>query len=172
MYTCGAHTVSHTCVSHGGPAGGTASAACGTPQSAAHDATHAKVGNGAADHAVWGRPEDVAGPVPAYVVTAAAPGSDAVGAMGAALAAASVAFRRSDTAYRERLLAAATNAYTCAHAQTPRARPLAACPGASCRDRGRLALVLRVQVCIDAPWPILRFRPRRWVFLQVQQPHG
>ncbi|KAF8061121.1 celF [Scenedesmus sp. PABB004] len=71
-----------------------------------------QVGNGAADHAVWGRPEDVAGPVPVYEVTPSAPGSDAVGAMAAALAAASEAFRRSDPAYSAKLLASARTAYT------------------------------------------------------------
>lgn len=70
-----------------------------------------QVGNGAQDHSVWGRPEDVKGPVPVYEVTPAAPGSDAVGAMGAALAAASVAFKKVDPQYSEKLLAASLKAY-------------------------------------------------------------
>lgn len=70
-----------------------------------------QVGNGAQDHSVWGRPEDVKGPVPVYEVTPAAPGSDAVGAMGAALAAASVVFKKVDPQYSEKLLAASLKAY-------------------------------------------------------------
>jgi hypothetical protein len=70
-----------------------------------------QVGSGAQDHAIWGRPEDVKGPVPAYVVTPSAPGSDVVGAMGGALAAASEAFKNVDPAYSTKLLAAAIKAY-------------------------------------------------------------
>jgi endoglucanase len=71
-----------------------------------------QVGNGAQDHSIWGRPEDVAGPVPVYTVTKERPGSDVVGAMGAALAAASVVFKTVDKAYSDKLLDAATKAYT------------------------------------------------------------
>lgn len=70
-----------------------------------------QVGNGNQDHAVWGRPEDVIGAVPAYAVTKDRPGSDAVGAMGAALAAAAVAFQGTDKAYSAKLVDAATKAY-------------------------------------------------------------
>ncbi len=70
-----------------------------------------QVGNGAQDHAIWGRPEDIKTPVPAYAVTKDKPGSDAVAAMGAALAAAAVAFKGVDNAYSARLLDAATKAY-------------------------------------------------------------
>lgn len=70
-----------------------------------------QVGNGAQDHGVWGRPEDVKGPVPVYVVTPEAPGSDVVGAMGATLAAASVAFKKVNPEYSEKLLAASIKAY-------------------------------------------------------------
>lgn len=70
-----------------------------------------QVSNGAQDHGVWGRPEDVQGPVPVYGVTPEAPGSDVVGAMGAALAAASVAFKKVDPEYSEELLAASVKAY-------------------------------------------------------------
>ncbi len=73
----------------------------------------AQVGNGAQDHAVWGRPEDVSGSVPVYTLTKDRPGSDVVGAMGAALAAASVAFKGVDRAYSDRLLDAAIKAYKC-----------------------------------------------------------
>lgn len=71
----------------------------------------AQVGNGAQDHAIWGRPEDVKGPVPVYVVTPSAPGSDVVGAMGGALAAASEVFKIVDSVYSQKLLAAAIKAY-------------------------------------------------------------
>eukprot|EP00879_Flechtneria_rotunda_P008972 GHRR01009394.1.p1 GENE.GHRR01009394.1~~GHRR01009394.1.p1 ORF type:complete len:572 (+),score=160.50 GHRR01009394.1:1204-2919(+) len=71
----------------------------------------AQVGNGAQDHSIWGRPEDVKGPVPVYVVTPSSPGSDVVGAMGAALAAASQAFATVDGAYSAKLLQAAIKAY-------------------------------------------------------------
>ena len=70
-----------------------------------------QVGNGAQDHGVWGRPEDIKGPVPAYAVTKDRPGSDAVGAMGAALGAAAVAFKGVNDAYSAQLAAAATKAY-------------------------------------------------------------
>lgn len=53
----------------------------------------------------------MAGPVPAYVVTPSAPGSDVVAAMGAALAAASEVFMKVDPAYSTQLLAAAVKAY-------------------------------------------------------------
>lgn len=71
----------------------------------------AQVGNGQQDHAVWGRPEDVKGPVPVYTVSADKPGSDVVGAMGAALGAASVAFKTVNPQYSQQLLDAATKAY-------------------------------------------------------------
>jgi hypothetical protein len=70
-----------------------------------------QVGNSAQDHGVWGRPEDVAGPVPVYTVTPDKPGSDVVGAMGAALAAASVAFKGANPPYSDQLLAASLKAY-------------------------------------------------------------
>jgi endoglucanase len=70
-----------------------------------------QVGNGAQDHSSWGRPEDVSGPVPVYTVNKDKPGADVVGAMGAALAAAAVAFKPTNAAYSARLLDAATKAY-------------------------------------------------------------
>jgi hypothetical protein len=70
-----------------------------------------QVNNGAADHAVWGRPEDVKLPVPVYSVTPSAPGSDCVGAMAAALASASEVFAKVDPEYSEKLLEAAIKAY-------------------------------------------------------------
>eukprot|EP00775_Hariotina_reticulata_P001323 gene1323-1667_t len=70
-----------------------------------------QVGNGAQDHAIWGRPEDVKGPVPVYTVTPDKPGSDAVGAMGAALAAASQVFKTVNPGYSQQLLQASIKAY-------------------------------------------------------------
>lgn len=49
--------------------------------------------------------------MPVYVVTPEAPGSDVVGAMGATLAAASVAFKKVNPEYSEKLLAASIKAY-------------------------------------------------------------
>jgi hypothetical protein len=46
-----------------------------------------------------------------YIVTPERPGSDAVGAMGAALAAASVAFKTVNPAYSQQLLDASVKAY-------------------------------------------------------------
>lgn len=71
----------------------------------------AQVGNGAQDHSSWTRPEDVVGPKPVYVVTPENPGSDVVGAMAAALAAASQAFVWKDAKYSATLLVAAKKAY-------------------------------------------------------------
>jgi hypothetical protein len=71
----------------------------------------AQVGNGAQDHSIWGRPEDVKGPVPAYTVSPDRPGSDVVAAMGAALGAAAVAFKDTNPAYSARLLDASIKAY-------------------------------------------------------------
>lgn len=70
-----------------------------------------QVGNGNQDHAIWGRPEDVKGPVPVYIVTPQAPGSDVVGAMAAALAAASEVFKSVDPKYSQQLLVAAQKGY-------------------------------------------------------------
>jgi hypothetical protein len=70
-----------------------------------------QVNNGEEDHEIWGRPEDIAGPVPVYSVTPETPGSDVVGAMAAALAAASDLFKEEDAAYSKELLDAATKAY-------------------------------------------------------------
>jgi hypothetical protein len=48
---------------------------------------------------------------PSFSVTADKPGSDAVGAMGAALGAAAVAFATADPAYSKQLTGAAVKAY-------------------------------------------------------------
>lgn len=59
-----------------------------------------KVGNGAIDHAVWGRPEDMNMARPAYKCTASNGGcSDVEGITAAALASASMAFKSKGVLY-------------------------------------------------------------------------
>ncbi|KAF6252704.1 endo-beta-1,4-glucanase [Scenedesmus sp. NREL 46B-D3] len=70
-----------------------------------------QVGNGAADHAMWVRPEDVPGPSPVYVLDPSRPGSDVAGTMAAALAQASILFGPSDPAYAAKCLAFARRIY-------------------------------------------------------------
>jgi len=67
---------------------------------------------------VWGRPEDIKNPVPVYTVNPGSPGSDVVGAMGATLGAASVAFKRADEEYSKQLLDAAIKAFNFASKYT------------------------------------------------------
>jgi hypothetical protein len=52
-----------------------------------------QIGEGGADHAYWGRPEEMTMARPAYKITAANPGSDLAGETAAALAAASIYFK-------------------------------------------------------------------------------
>ncbi|CAG2176250.1 unnamed protein product [Oppiella nova] len=76
---------------------------------------YGQVGNGNKDHAVWGRPEDwpKTGKVrPAYKVTTAQGGTDLLGETSAALAAASIAFAKSDPTYSATLLTHAKSLYT------------------------------------------------------------
>ena len=54
-----------------------------------------KVGDGYADHAYWGRPEDMTMERPSFSLNAGSPGADLAGETAAALAAASMAFRDS-----------------------------------------------------------------------------
>ncbi|XP_037456659.1 endoglucanase 19-like [Triticum dicoccoides] len=63
------------------------------------------------DHACWERPEDMDTPRSVYRVDANKPGSDVAGETAAALAASSIAFRRSDPAYASRLLDAAMEVF-------------------------------------------------------------
>lgn len=87
---------------------------CWRPQSQEY---YAQVGNGAADHAFWGRPEDMHMQRPAYKCTASNGGcSDVEGITVAALAAGSMAFKASDAAYSQRLLASAKSLYDFANA--------------------------------------------------------
>ena len=69
------------------------------------DIFHAQVGDGFADHAVWGAPEDMAMHRPTYSVTADRPGTEVTAETAAALASASIVFRDAgDTAYADTLL--------------------------------------------------------------------
>ncbi|KAK7868027.1 hypothetical protein R5R35_010198 [Gryllus longicercus] len=66
---------------------------------------YVQVGDVTADHAYWGRPEDMTMARPALKIDAAHPGSDAAAETAAALAAASIVFRRAgDAAYADLLL--------------------------------------------------------------------
>ncbi|QDL94934.1 hypothetical protein FDP22_24035 (plasmid) [Paroceanicella profunda] len=71
----------------------------------ADDVFYAQVGNGAADHAYWGAPEDMTMARPAYAVTARTPGTEVTAETAAALAASSIVFREAGrTAYADELL--------------------------------------------------------------------
>jgi hypothetical protein len=76
---------------------------------AAHTAEfefYGQVGDGNADHAYWGRPEDMTMARPAFAITAANPGSDLAGETAAALAAASIFYANvGETALSEEALA-------------------------------------------------------------------
>ncbi|XP_042401249.1 endoglucanase 8-like [Zingiber officinale] len=72
---------------------------------------YAMVGNPYSDHNCWERPEDMDTPRPVYAVNTTHPGSEVAGEITAALAAASIAFRSSDTAYARLLLSRAKQAY-------------------------------------------------------------
>jgi hypothetical protein len=63
-----------------------------------------QVGNGAADHAAWQRPEDIKTPSTVYVLDPTKPGSDVAGNMAAALAQAALVFKDSDPAYAAKAL--------------------------------------------------------------------
>lgn len=73
----------------------------------AHTATnefYGQVGQGDADHAYWGRPEDMTMSRPSYKIDTSQPGSDLAGETAAALAAASIVFRNVDSTYSDTLL--------------------------------------------------------------------
>jgi endoglucanase len=65
---------------------------------------YAQVGDGDADHAFWGRPEDMNMARPSFKVDAANPGSDVAAGTASALASASMLFRGVDDAYADKLL--------------------------------------------------------------------
>lgn len=68
------------------------------------DVLYGEVGDGNSDHKCWQRPEDMTTPRQAYRIDANNPGSDLAGETAAAMAAASIVFRRSDPAYSNELL--------------------------------------------------------------------
>jgi len=63
-----------------------------------------EVGDGVSDHDCWMRPEDMTTSRTAYKIDANNPGSDLAGETAAAMAAASIVFRASDSAYSATLL--------------------------------------------------------------------
>ncbi|KAF0293757.1 Endoglucanase E-4 [Amphibalanus amphitrite] len=65
---------------------------------------YGQCGNGDADHAFWGRAEDMNMDRPGYKITAGGPGSDLAGETAAALAAAAVLFKDSDPGYSDTCL--------------------------------------------------------------------
>ncbi|XP_057972930.1 endoglucanase 9-like [Malania oleifera] len=65
---------------------------------------YVQVGNPYVDHSCWQRPEDMSSNRPVYSVSASNPGSDVAGETAAAMAAASMVFRRSDPKYAGVLL--------------------------------------------------------------------
>ncbi|XP_059173976.1 endoglucanase E-4-like [Physella acuta] len=76
-----------------------------------------QVGDGNADHAFWGRPEDMTMARPCQSVSASNKGSDIAAETAAALAAGSIVFKaKGDTAYSTQLLTAAQSLYAFAKA--------------------------------------------------------
>nr|BAF62178.1 cellulase [Mesocentrotus nudus] len=65
---------------------------------------YVQVGDGNADHAYWGRPEEMTMDRPAVKITTSKPGSDVAGETSAALAAASIVFKNADSSYSNELL--------------------------------------------------------------------
>ncbi|MDJ0732670.1 MAG: glycoside hydrolase family 9 protein [Nostocaceae cyanobacterium] len=70
-----------------------------------------QVGDGNADHAYWGPPEEMTMDRPAFKIDRENPGSDLAGEAAAALAAASIIFRSTDSAYADTLLQNAQQLY-------------------------------------------------------------
>lgn len=66
--------------------------------------TVSQVGNGDTDHYCWQRPEDMTTSRQAYKVDANNPGSDIVGETAAAMAAASIVFRKTNPHYSHLLI--------------------------------------------------------------------
>ncbi|XP_060212969.1 endoglucanase 12-like [Lycium barbarum] len=65
---------------------------------------YGEIGDGNSDHQCWERPEDMTTPRNAYKIDEQHPGSDLAGETAAALAAAAIAFSRSDPGYSKQLL--------------------------------------------------------------------
>ncbi|NP_001151458.1 endoglucanase 1 precursor [Zea mays] len=75
------------------------------------DTIYVQVGDATKDHACWERPEDMDTPRTVYKVDRGTPGSDVAAETAAALAAASLVFRKSDPAYASRLVARAKRVF-------------------------------------------------------------
>ncbi|XP_066945456.1 endoglucanase E-4-like [Macrobrachium rosenbergii] len=76
-----------------------------------HFELYGQVGDGYADHAYWGRPEQMTMSRPSFKITSSAPGSDLAGETAAALAAASIVFKDVDSGYSSQCLEAAKDLY-------------------------------------------------------------
>ncbi|KAH8553780.1 EndoEXOCELLULASE [Umbelopsis sp. PMI_123] len=75
---------------------------------------YGQVGDGSADHAFWGAPENldqVFGQRPSYAINTTCPGSELAGETAAAMAAASILFQSSDPTYAAALLAHSKTLY-------------------------------------------------------------
>lgn len=75
---------------------------------------YGQVGDGSADHAFWGAPENldqVFGNRPTYAINTTCPGSELAGETAAAMAAASILFKSSDPTYSATLLSHAKTLY-------------------------------------------------------------
>ena len=70
-----------------------------------------QVGDGHADHAQWGRPEEMTIARPAFKIDQNKPGSDLAGETAAAMAAGSIAFRKINSHYADALLRHAKELY-------------------------------------------------------------
>lgn len=68
------------------------------------DVLYAEVGDGDSDHECWQRPEDMTTPRTAYKIDDQHPGSDLAAETAAALAAASIVFKPTDSKYSSKLL--------------------------------------------------------------------
>ncbi|QCD98552.1 endoglucanase 1-like [Vigna unguiculata] len=75
------------------------------------DTLYVQVGDPNMDHKCWERPEDMDTPRNVYKVSAQNPGSDVAAETAAALAASSIVFRDSDSAYSSKLLQAAIKVF-------------------------------------------------------------
>lgn len=62
------------------------------------------MGDGNADHSCWERPEDMDTPRTTYKIDANSPGTEAAAEAAAALSAASIVFKKTDTNYSSKLL--------------------------------------------------------------------
>ncbi|XP_010906451.1 endoglucanase 1 [Elaeis guineensis] len=78
---------------------------------AAPDTLYVQVADPNQDHHCWERPEDMDTPRNVYKVTSQNPGSDVASETAAALAAASIVFRRTDPAYSAKLLQTAMKVF-------------------------------------------------------------